>query len=83
MAENDIGKVRICGRCGRSKKIVVAFSGYEKSRLCEDCALGIYPCDFCEKNIEISSYKKHLMDNHSPETMADKLASYKLAGYSL
>ena len=83
MVQNDIGKIGICGKCGRSKEIVVAFNGSEKSRLCEDCALGIYPCDFCDKNIEIGSYKKHLIENHSPEIMADKLASYKLAGISL
>ena len=82
MAANYVGKVGVCGKCGRSKEIVIAFNGYEKSRLCEECALGIYPCDFCEKNIEIRSYKQHLMENHSLETMANKLASYKLAGYS-
>lgn len=77
MAENNVNKIGLCNKCGEEKMIEVAFYGFQS---CLDCALDIYQCDLCEKKIEIEVYKKHLMESHTRGMMADKLATYKLAG---
>ncbi|TLX68846.1 MAG: hypothetical protein E6L03_02450 [Thaumarchaeota archaeon] len=76
------GKSDVCSKCGETKKIVLVFDAYEKLLLCKDCALNRYPCDFCEIRPEINSYKKHLLENHTAEMMAEKLVKYKLDVYS-
>ena len=80
MAEDKVDKVGLCNKCGENKKIAIAFDGFQS---CRDCALDIYKCDLCEEMIEIDVYKKHLMESHTREMLADKLAGYKLAGYGL
>jgi len=69
----------MCNKC-EDKKIAAAYNGFRSSI---DCALDIYQYDFYEEKVEIGVYKKYLMEDHSAEMMAEKLAAYKLAGYRL